>query len=97
MLENTPFRFGLCCGKNDIGSLKMLQNVMQAFSQDEVIMQMPLPPKPSSGIAVSPSPSSSSGYGERCIETPPLIEMNGGTKGKAPSLSIFYEFRYYVS
>ena len=53
-----------------------------------MILQRPLTSKPRSDIAVSPSPSSSSGNGERCIETPPSLEINRGTKRKAPSSSL---------
>ena len=60
----------------------------QAFCQDQVILQRPLTPKPSPDIAVSPTPSSSSGNGERCIETPPSLEITRGTKRKAPRSSL---------
>ena len=60
----------------------------QAFCQDQVILQRPLTPKTSPDIEVSPSPSSSSGNGERCIETPPPLEIKRGTKRKAPSSSL---------
>jgi len=48
-------------------------------------MQRPLPPTPSPGITVSSSAPSSSGNGERCNESPPLLEIQRGTKRKAPS------------